>query len=364
MNPAISHSRPFLGQEEIDAVLRLFQSGWVVEGHEVEAFEKAVASHQQRQFGIAVDSGTSALHLALSALEIKEDDEILIPSYTCSALLNAVRYVRAKPVLVDSAQNGFNMDPVDARRKRTPRTRAAIVPYMFGIPSDPNLYETLEVPIIGDIAQAFGSEWKTIPLGKCHLLSICSFYVTKIFTTIKGGMVLTDDPLLAAKCENLRSYANHEDSELRYNYRLPNLHAAVGLAQMKRLNFFLDRRKRIASCYHEAFENYSELRLPFNRWGNIYYRYPVQISPQDRNSFVKAMKEEGIICGRGVQMPLHRSLNLPDTEFPMASQAHDTVVSIPLYPALTDLEVDTVIAGILKVLRNRTRATAKTSKCC
>jgi dTDP-4-amino-4,6-dideoxygalactose transaminase len=345
----IPHSRPWVGEEEAGAVAALFRSGWIAEGPEIEAFEAQVAAAQGRRFAVAANSGTAALHLALLALGVGAGDEVLLPSYTCTALLLAVRYTGASPVLVDLEPGGFHLSAAAARAKLSRATRAMVVPYTFGFPADPAAYEELGLPVIGDIAQAFGASWQGQPLGKFHTLSICSFYATKVLTCIQGGAVLADDVELAERCADLRSYAGREDPQLRYGYRLGNLNAAVGLVQLGKLPAMLQRRRQIAARYRAAFSGLP-LELPPEVPGSIFYRFPVRVPPENRSAFVQAMADRGIVCGRGVQKPLHRIMDLPDAAFPTTAAAYASVVSLPLYPALTAAEVDQVVAAVVEEL--------------
>ena len=183
----IPHSRPTLDQKEELAVAAILSSGQVVQGEETQRFETALASEIGVVGAAAVSSGTAALHLALLALEIGEGDEVVIPSFVCPALLNAIRYVRATPVLADINREAFNIDVRDLERRLTGKTRAIIVPHMFGLPADIDDITALGIPVIEDCAQSLGSRYRGAPTGSFGVLSVFSFYATKVICTGEGG---------------------------------------------------------------------------------------------------------------------------------------------------------------------------------
>ncbi|MDP3286082.1 MAG: DegT/DnrJ/EryC1/StrS aminotransferase family protein, partial [Desulfobacterales bacterium] len=222
----IPHSRPTIDQEETAAVVSVLQSGQLAQGEQVLYFEKALALLIGVVGAVAVSSGTAALHLALLALEIGEDDEVVIPSFVCPALLNAIRYVRAVPVLADINPETFNMDVRDLRKRLTGKTKAIIVPHIFGLPADIREIVSLGVPVIEDCAQSLGSRYEGSPAGSFGALSVFSFYATKVICTGEGGMIASGDSQLLGKIRDLRDYDEKDDGRLRYNYKLTDLQAA------------------------------------------------------------------------------------------------------------------------------------------
>jgi perosamine synthetase len=344
----IPHSRPALDQEEVDAVTRVLQSRQVSQGEEVRRFEKTLASLIGVGDAVAVSSGTAALHLALLALEIGAGDEVMIPSFVCPALLNAIRYVHAVPVLTDINGETFNMDVRDLRRRLTGRARAIIVPHMFGLPADIGEIVALGVPVIEDCAQSLGSSYRGAPTGGCGVLSVFSFYATKMICTGEGGMIAAHDRRFVDKIRDLRDYDEKEDGHLRYNYKLTDLQAALGLVQLRKLPAFIGRRRSIARQYDVALSEYPLSRpvLPSDR-EQIYYRYVIRTKRLPE--LLEAGGKAGIAYRRPIFKPLHHYLGL--NGYPETDAALRNAVSLPLYPALHDREVNIILQNLQSVLR-------------
>ncbi len=344
----IPHSRPTLGPEEAAAATRVLLSGQVAQGEEVGSFEEAVASLAGVRNAAAVGSGTAALHLALLALDIGAGDEVVLPSFVCTALLNAVRYVRATPVLADINGETFNIDPRDVKRRLTKKTRAVIVPHMFGLPADIAEIVALGIPVVEDCAQSLGSSRQGAPTGGLGALSVFSFYATKVICTGEGGMVAGNDRRLIDKVKDLRDYDGKEDGALRYNYKLTDLQAALGSVQLRKLPGFIARRRAIARRYDESFRGYG-LALPVcpRESESIPYRYVVRTERIEE--LLAAGQAAGIAYRRPVFKPLHRYLGV--TGYPRSEEAFRTALSVPLYPSLEDGDVQTIVQHVQTVLR-------------
>ena len=344
----IPHSRPTLDQDEVAAATRVLTSGQVAQGIEVRHFERALASLIGVGGAVAVSSGTAALHLALLALEIGAGDEVVIPSFVCPALLNAIRYVRAVPVLADINRETFNMEVRDLRQRLTGKTKAIIVPHMFGLPADIREFVTLGIPVIEDCAQSLGSRYEGAPTGSFGALSVFSFYATKVICTGEGGMIAANDLQLLEKIRDLRDYDEKDDDRLRYNYKLTDLQAAIGLVQLGKLSALIDRRRAIARRYDEFLRQYglSQPVCPTDR-EPIYYRYVIRT--ERLRELLNAGQDAGIAYRRPVFKPLHQYLGLAG--FPETDEAFRSAVSLPLYPTLRDAEVQTILQHLQPVLR-------------
>lgn len=344
----IPHSRPTIDQEETAAVASVLQSGQLAQGEHVLSFEKALASLIGVAGAVAVSSGTAALHLALLALEIGEDDEVVIPSFVCPALLNAIRYVRAVPVLADINPETFNMDVRDLRKRLTVKTKAVIVPHIFGLPADIREIVSLGVPVIEDCAQSLGSRYEGSPTGSFGALAVFSFYATKVICTGEGGMIASDDSQLLGKIRDLRDYDEKNDGRLRYNYKLTDLQAAMGLAQLRKLPALIGRRRAIAGRYHEFFREHllSMPVCPSDR-EHIYYRYIIRT--ERLLKLLDAGRDDGIAYRRPVFKPLHHYLGM--TGYPKTDEAFSKSVSIPVYPSLSDTEVNTILDHLQSILK-------------
>jgi len=338
----IPHSRPTLTDQDAEAVAGVISSGHIAQGPVTEQFERAVASRMVRSEAIGTASGTAALHLVLMAMGIGSGDEVLIPSYVCTALLNAVRYVGATPVIADIDPATGNLDPGDARRRLTQHTRVILVPHMFGGTAALDDLLALDVPVIEDCAQAIGATYGDRPVGSFGHSAVCSFYATKVMTTGEGGMVLTDSAGLADRIRDLREYDKHVDDRLRYNYKMTDIQAALGLAQLSRLDGFIRQRRDLAGDYRTAFAG-SKLRLPTADDGHIYYRFILGV-PDDPLGWIRHMAGLGIACARPVDPVLDVLAGRHDC--PNARAAWQHHLSIPMYPSLTMIERDRVIEAI------------------
>jgi perosamine synthetase len=342
--PVIPHSRPTLGPEETRRVAAVLASGHIAQGEEVRMFERAAADKFAAADAVAVGSGTAALHLTLMAMGIGPGHQVVIPSYVCTALLNAVRYVGAEPVLADIDARSGNIDPADARKRLTRRTRAVIVPHLFGCPADLRQLLTIGVPVIEDCAQAIGARYRGRPVGSFGQAAVFSFYATKVITTGEGGMVLSGSRRLLARIRDLRQYDRRTDDRLRFNYKMTDIQAAVGISQLARLDDFIATRRRIAQRYFRAFEPMG-LSLPPRDPGHIYYRFVVDAG-RSAAPLIRSLQQQGIFCEAPVHRPLHRRLKRRG--YPAAERAARRWLSIPIYPLLTPAETDRIVAAIAR----------------
>ncbi|MEW6077766.1 MAG: DegT/DnrJ/EryC1/StrS family aminotransferase [Thermodesulfobacteriota bacterium] len=342
----IPHSRPTLGEAEAAAVHRVVLSGQIAQGRMVERLERDFAEAFRLGHAAAVNSGTAGLHLALLALGIGPGDQVIIPSYVCTAVLNAVYHAGAEPVLADIDPDTFNMDSRDAAGRVTSRTRAIIVPHMFGAPADLDGLLAIGIPLIEDCAQAVGALYHGRPLGAFGGAAVFSFYATKMMTTGEGGLVASRDQKIIERIVDLRNYDNRTDYRVRFNYKMTDLQAAMGLSQLGKLETFIIRRQEIAGRYNEALCHFRVI-LPPDTPGRIYFRYVVRV-PDDAGPWIDRLARRGITCARPVFRPLHHYLNL--TGYEQSDAAWRTALSIPIYPSLTDQEADTVIAALKECL--------------
>ena len=338
----IPHSRPTLGQEEIGAVAEVIASSQIAQSKVVHEFERAFAQKMKAKYAVTTNSGTAALHLVLLAMGIGERDEVVIPSYVCTALLNAVKYAGAAPVLAEIDPENYNLDPDDVKRRLTKRTKAVIVPHLFGLAADMEDLLALNVPIIEDCAQALGSTYNQKYVGTFGEAAIFSFYATKMMTTGEGGMVVSDSKDLMDRVRDLREYDNKDKYKIRYNYKTTDICAAIGLVQLSRIEKFIQRRRAIARSYDQAFESL-DLQLPLREQGHIYFRYVLGLGT-DSSSWIRKLEGEGIGCARPVYRPLHQYLGLKG--FSRTEKAWKESLSIPIYPSLTEENVERVIKGL------------------
>jgi len=323
----IPHSATTLGIEESDAAARVIESGNVSQGVEVEAFEDECATFVGRRYGVAVNSGTAALQLSLRVLGIGAGARVAQPSYACAALITATHQQGAESVLCDAAED-YNVDadhvPSDCD--------AVIAVHLFGATASLPAHSK----VIEDIAQSFGGK-----TGCGGVVSITSFYATKLMTTGEGGMLFTDDEALANEARDLRDYDNRDDYRPRYAFKMTDIQAAIGRVQLETLPEFLVQRQSIAARYHEAFAG-SPLELP-RQDDHVFFRYVVALDQRD--AFATHMQRSGIDAKRPVYRPAHHYLG---ADCPGAERAHRRCVSLPIYPGLGTGDVDRVIGAALR----------------
>ncbi|MEI6316054.1 MAG: DegT/DnrJ/EryC1/StrS family aminotransferase [Syntrophus sp. (in: bacteria)] len=357
----IPHSRPFLDDEDYQSVLDVLKSGQLVQGEMVAAFEKAfcremdltgagsASSHAVavRSLGVAVSSGTAALHLTLLALGIGAGDEVIIPSYVCTALWHAIRYTGATPVLADIEGDTFNLSARDVLPRLTKNTKAIIVPHMFGQSADIDELLKLDIPIIEDCAQSLGSHYRGQTTGTFGVAAIFSFYATKVIAAGEGGMVVSRNRNLIDRVQDMRDYDEKETLATRFNYKLTDLQAALGMSQLKKLPVFIARRQDIARRYDHILRE-AGLPPPINNpdRDHSYFRYVFLLDSMDR--FLEGMGRQRVVCRRPVFRPLHVYQEQPG--FEVSNRVWRRAVSVPIYPGLTDEEVETVVSTMKKLL--------------
>lgn len=306
-------------------------------------FEACVAGLVGAAGGVAVSSGTAALHLALVALGIGPGDEVILPSYLCAGPLHAIQHTGASPHLADCDPTTFNLDLTHVKRILTRKSKAILVPHLFGLPADLTELASLGVPIIEDCAQALGATYQGRPVGGIGTLSICSFYATKVITTGEGGMLLSRDARLLRQAQDLRDYDQRRTFRTRFNYKMTDLQAALGLSQLQRLPDFLAKRRALAERYSRGLQGLPLVGpvIPADRT-HIFYRYVVRVTGGLR-SVLTLLEQAGICARRPVFRPLHRYLRLAG--FPGTDEAWRTALSLPIYPMLGD-DIDRVIAAV------------------
>ncbi len=349
-------AKPWIGENEQRAVAAVLESGQLVQGPLVERFEHAVAALVGRKHAVAVSSGTAALQLALKVLQVGPGDEVLCPALSWPSPAHAVRMAGAKVQFVDVEEDEWNGMPEAFRESRSPQTKAAIVIDQFGNPARAaEIRQALgALPIIEDAACALGSRFPNGPCGSLGTISCLSFHPRKLLTTGEGGMCLTDEEDIA---EKLRMLRNHGQLRGQFvvaagNFRMTEMAAALGLAQLKRLDEIVARRRELASVYHGALEG--EVRMQQTPEGaeSNYQTFGVVLPHgHDRNTVREKMAERGVETGV-LSHAIHKlgSFAGNPASLPIAEHIATRAIALPLYPQMRNAEVEQVIGALRGVL--------------
>jgi perosamine synthetase len=372
---------PTIGDEEIAAVVEVLKSGWLTTGSKAREFEEQFCQLVGARYAVALNSGTAALHLALEAVGIEEGDEVIVPTMTFTASAEVVLYLKAKPVLVDCLPDTLNIDPDQIERAITSRTKAIIPVHFGGQPCD--MEPILEIArrnnlyVIEDAAHALPAKYHRQTVGTIGDITCFSFYATKTITTGEGGMATTENPEWAVRMRMMSLHGISHDAWKRYakegswyyevlcpgfKYNLTDIGAAIGIEQLKKCDAFGDARDHIANKYNEAFADLPEIQTPFCEPDrqHAWHLYVIQLRLEGltitRDQFIEALKSQGI--GTSVHfIPLHLHPYYRNTfgyvpgDFPNATEAYQRIISLPIYPNMTDAGIDHVIGAVRHVVQ-------------
>ncbi len=354
----IPAARPIIGEEEVAAVSAVLRSGMVAQGPEVAAFEEEFSARVvDGVHAVAVNSGTSALHLMLLAAGVGPGDEVLVPSFTFAATANSVAITGATPVFVDIESEFFCMDPVAAEAAITDRTRAIMPVHLYGHPADMQAFQAVadrhDLLIFEDAAQAHGASLNGKRVGTFGAAAGFSLYPTKNMTAGEGGMITTKNPEIARKARILRNQGmekQYQNELVGLNNRMTDIHAAIGRVQLGKLKDWTARRQANA---HFLNENLEGVVVPPVADGavHVYHQYTVRADPAERDRMVQAMREEFLV-GSGVYYPIpnHRLPSLehfaPGLDLPETEKAAKEVISLPVHPSLSQTDLERVVEAV------------------
>jgi dTDP-4-amino-4,6-dideoxygalactose transaminase len=350
----IPAARPEIGEEEIAAVVRVMRTGHVVQGAEVAAFEQEFGKLVDGHACVAVNSGTSALHLSMLALGVGPGDEVIVPSFSFAATANAVAVAGATPVFADIEPDSYCVDPDAVSAAITPRTVAIVPVHLYGHPARMDRLQAIAqqhgLAVVEDAAQAVGAQWQGRPVGAFGTTACFSFYPTKNMHSIEGGMVVTSDPQIERKLRLLRNQGmlkQYENEMFGLNNRITDVAAAVGRVQLAKLGRWTERRREIAAAYHAGLTSVSTPSEAADAF-HVYHQYTVRVgSGRERDAFRAALADRGVGSGVYYPTPIHRLPSFGrDLELPETERAAHEVLSLPVQPSLTGDEVDRVVEAV------------------
>lgn len=381
-NNFLPYATQWIGDEEEKEIMSVLNSGWLTTGPKVRQFEEDIAKYTGAKYAIAVNSGTAALHCCVGAIDIQPGDEVITTPFTFLATANVIIYRGGKPILVDIEKDTYNIDPKKIREKITSRTKAIIPVHYGGHPCDMDeineIAKEYNLKVIEDAAHALSAEYKGKKIGALSDLSCFSFHPVKNITTAEGGIVTTNDEELAKFCvmhrthgitkEAMERYGKNADwgydmQRLGHRYNMTEFQAALGVAQLKKIEMFQKRRDEIVEQYNKAFSEMPELILPSVKpyAKSSWHLYPVRIKEGllkvDRNQIIKALKAENI--GVNVHyIPIHlhsyyqKNYGFKKGDFPICESVYDSIVTLPLFPKMDNSDVKDVLQAVKKVIEH------------
>ncbi|MEZ2744903.1 DegT/DnrJ/EryC1/StrS family aminotransferase [Halopseudomonas bauzanensis] len=381
-SPFLPFSLPEIGEEEIAEVIDSLRSGWVTTGPKAKRFEEDFATYLESDVqALAVNSATSGLHLALEAVGVGAGDEVIVPSYTFTATAEVVRYLGAVPVFVDNDPDTLNMDPESFEAAITTRTKAVVPVHFAGLACDMSAIIAISkkygLKIVEDAAHAFPSRYQGELIGTLDTdVTVFSFYANKTMTTAEGGMLVSRYPEIINRCKIMRLHGISRDAFDRYSskkpswfyevvepgfkYNMPDICAAIGIHQLRKINDFHQKRIRMAQVYDKAFESLPII-LParsLDTSEHAWHLYPIRLTDEvkmTRDDFILKMSDFDIGCSVHF-IPLHRhpvwrdGYSLTPEQFPNAEAAYQRIASIPLYTKMTEADQLRVISAVKEVL--------------
>ncbi len=379
----LSFHRPYIAEEEIQEVLDTLRSGWLTTGPKTEQFEKEFTSYIGSKYAITVNSGTAALHLALDAIGLKQGEEVILPTMTFAATAEAVIYFKAKPVLVDCRKDTFNIDLDQVEEcldKNSYKVKAIIPVHMAGQPCEMDrvleIAKRFNLKVIEDAAHALPAKYKERVIGKTGDIAAFSFYVTKSITTGEGGMITTDNDEYAEMMRKMSLHGISRDAWKRYTsegswyyeilrpgykYNMTDIASAIGIHQLRRCDWFYEKRKKIAQMYTRAFKEMEEIQEPVVKpyVQHAWHLYIIQLNLEklsiDRARFIQEMKNRNI--GTSVHfIPLHmhpyyrKMYGYKPEDFSGAKYLYERIVSLPIYPKMKKEDEEDVVWAVKDIV--------------
>ncbi len=367
-------SKPWITKEDIESVDEVLKSNHLCFGPWLSEFEKALAQIANRKYGIALNSGTSALHLIIKGLGIGEGDEVITTPFSFIASSNAILFERARPVFVDIKKDTYNIDTELIESAITENTKAILAVDVFGQPADWDKIEEIakkhNLYVIEDSCEAIGASYKEKPAGSFGIAGTFAFYPNKQITTGEGGAIVTDNEQLKEMAQSLKNQGRGEGdtwlshTRLGYNYRISDINCALGLSQLSRLDKILEMRANIARLYNENLKDMEEIEIPYisenttrMSWFVYVIRLSDEFSKEDRNKVIVELAKRGI-QSRNYFSPIHlqpfyvNEFGFKRGDFPITELISDRTISLPFYTTMKEEEVKYVVGALKEILRN------------
>ena len=364
---------PLLGGKELEYVTDCLKTNWISStGKYISEFEKGFAAYCGTKYGVATTSGTTALHLALAALGIGKGDEVIIPTFTMAACAFSVVYTGAKPVLVDSEPETWNMDVAQIERKITKHTKAIMPVHIYGHPCDmdpiTDIARKHRIHVVEDAAEAHGATYKGKMCGGIGDVACFSFYANKIIMTGEGGMIVTNNEKVADFAKRLKDQAFSRErrflhTDIGFNYRMTNIQAAIGLAQLENIDRFVEMRRRNAALYNRSLKDVSGITLPKEKqWAkNVYWMYSIVIEDEfgmSRDELMAFLKQRGVDT-RTFFIPMHvqpafKNMGLFGGEsYPVSEMLAERGLYLPSGSGLTEEQINTVCEAVKEARKSK-----------
>lgn len=351
----IAISKPQFGNEELALVREVLESGVVAQGPKVKQLEEEFAALCGAQYAVAVSSGTTALHLALLAHGIGQGDEVITSPFTFIASANSVLFTGATPRFVDIRPDTFNIDPALIEEAITPRTKAIMPVHLYGLMADMDpimeIAERHNLAVIEDAAQAHAATYHGRKAGSFGT-GCFSLYATKNMTSAEGGMVTTNDPHIAEQVRLLRAHGSkvrYYHDILGYNFRLTDLHAAVGLAQIRKLEQFNAIRQRNAEFLNQHLKNVITPQVPAGQT-HVWHQYTIRLTHTDRDTAIEKLKAKGVDSAVFYPVPVYRQKVYLDRGYdqflPVTEEVTKQVLSLPVHPALSSSDLEVIVDAV------------------
>ncbi len=361
-------SKVFVNEEMHQAVKDVLDSGMFIFGEKTKEFEKRFAEIVGVKHAMAISNGTTAIEVVLMALGIGKDDEVIVPSHTAFPTIEPILRVGAKPIFVDIDEKYYTIDPKLAETAITSKTKAIIPVHLYGHPADlaplKALCQTHNLLLIEDCCQAHHALYLGQPVGSFGIAGCFSFYPSKNITVCgEGGMIVTNDPELERKARILLHHGQdgtYNHVLLGNNYRLSEIHCALGVEQLKQIEYFTRRRREIADLYSKNLKDFPGIisipqEAPHAR--HVYHLYVIRVPAHQRNKIIEEMKKEGIFCGIHYPIACHQQkalLNIfpQQPHLPVTEKIINEIITLPIYPLLKDEEVLLICDKLKAVLKN------------